>query len=201
MKKLPLLILAIIALGALSAFAANKRGSKSAGEDTRKADYIYLEALRAKSQNNHDAAFALLQRAHELNRADKEIGVELSVYLLSLSQTDSTLFGESMDLLRDYCEANPSDFYYGSRYAMLNEQLLNRDEALKTWEKLHSLYPDRLEVTYRYAGVLAQGGPESDREKAIAVYDSVEIAEGKSIPLSSKNPALLFAAGHGFHTR
>lgn len=193
MKKLPLLIFAILALGALSAIAAGRRQTKPDAEDARKADYIYLEALRAKSQSNHDAAFALLQRAHELNPGDKEIGVELSTYLLSLSQTDSTLLSESMGLLRDYCEANPSDIYYGGRYAMLNEQLLNRDEALRTWKRLHTLYPDRLEITYRYAGALGQGGGEADRESAIAVYDSVEIAEGKSIPLSSKKIQLYYA--------
>lgn len=191
MKKLPLLILA---LGALSAIAAGRqRQAGSETEDTRKADYIYLEALRAKSQSNHDAAFALLRRAHELNPADREIGVELSTYLLSLSQTDSALLTSSMTLLRDYCEANPTDIYYGGRYAMLNEQLLNRDEALRTWKRLHTLYPDRLEVTYRYAGALAQGGTQADRDKAIAVYDSVEIAEGKSIPLSSKKIQLYYS--------
>lgn len=194
MKKLPLLILAILALGALSALAAGRqRQAGSETEDTRKADYIYLEALRAKSQSNHDAAFALLRRAHELNPADREIGVELSTYLLSLSQTDSALLTSSMTLLRDYCEANPTDIYYGGRYAMLNEQLLNRDEALRTWKRLHTLYPDRLEVTYRYAGALAQGGSQADRDKAIAVYDSVEIAEGKSIPLSSKKIQLYYS--------
>lgn len=194
MKKLPLLILAILALGALSALAAGRqRQAGTETEDTRKADYIYLEALRAKSQSNHDAAFALLQRAHELNPADREIGVELSTYLLSLSQTDSALLTSSMALLRDYCEANPTDIYYGGRYAMLNEQLLNRDEALRTWKRLHTLYPDRLEVTYRYAGALAQGGTQANRDKAIAVYDSVEIAEGKSIPLSSKKIQLYYS--------
>ncbi|WP_304506336.1 tetratricopeptide repeat protein, partial [Duncaniella muris] len=86
-----------------------------------------------------------------------------------------------------------TDIYYGGRYAMLNEQLLNRDEALRTWKRLHTLYPDRLEVTYRYAGALAQGGTQADRDKAIAVYDSVEIAEGKSIPLSSKKIQLYYS--------
>lgn len=193
MKKLPLLILTIIALGALSAMAAGRRHASSDAEDARKADYIYLEALRAKSQSKHDAAFSLLQRAHELNSADKEIGVELSTYLLSLSQTDSAMLGKSMELLRDYCEENPSDLYYGGRYAMLNEQLLNRDEAIRTWARLHTLYPDRLEVTYRYAATLGLGGSEADRDKAIAVYDSVEIAEGMSIPLSSKKIQLYYA--------
>ncbi len=192
MKQLPILIITILTIGALSVMAKSRSGSNPA-EDIRKADYIYLEALRAKSQGKNDAAYSLLQRARELNSDDKDIGVELSLYLLRLSQTDSTLIEESMALLRDYNEANPSDLYYGGRYAMINEQLLNRDEAIRTWERLHTYYPEHLEITYRYANALGQGGSDADRAKAIAVYDSVEVAEGKSIPISTKKIQLYFA--------
>ena len=172
---------------------AKGRRDAAASEDIRKAHYIYLEALRAKSQGQHDAAYSLLERAAELNGDDKDVGVELSIYLLKLSQTDSAQLDRSMQLLRDYNEANPSDLYYGSRYAMLSEQLLNRDEAVRTWERLHTYYPDRLEITYRYANALGQGGTDADRDRAIAVYDSVEVAEGMSIPLSSKKIQLYFS--------
>ena len=100
MKQLPILILTIIALGTFSLMAKGRVKGTSA-EDVRKADYIYLEALRAKSQDQHDAAYSLLQRAHELNADDKDVGAELSLYLLRLSQTDSTLIGDAMDMLRD----------------------------------------------------------------------------------------------------
>lgn len=192
MKNLPILILTLLALGALTVMAKGRRDA-AASEDIRKADYIYLEALRAKSQGQHDAAYSLLERAAELNGDDKDVGVELSIYLLKLSQTDSAQLDRSMQLLRDYNEANPSDLYYGSRYAMLSEQLLNRDEAVRTWERLHTYYPDRLEITYRYANALGQGGTDADRDRAIAVYDSVEVAEGMSIPLSSKKIQLYFS--------
>ncbi|MDE6812801.1 MAG: hypothetical protein K2J28_03070, partial [Duncaniella sp.] len=194
MKQLPVLILTILTLGAISVMAKSPRNSDlRAQEDIRKADYIYLEALRAKSQGQHDAAYSLLQRASELNGADKDVGVELSLYLLRLSETDSTLLDRSMGLLRDYVEANPADKYYGGRYAMLNEQLLNRKEAVRTWERLHTYHPEELEITYRYANALGQGGDEADRDRAIAVYDSVEIAEGKSIPLTTKKIQIFFA--------
>ena len=194
MKQLPVLILTILTLGAISVMAKSPRNSDlRAQEDIRKADYIYLEALRAKSQGQHDAAYSLLQRASELNGADKDVGVELSLYLLRLSETDSTLLDRSMGLLRDYVEANPDDKYYGGRYAMLNEQLLNRKEAVRTWERLHTYHPEELEITYRYANALGQGGDEADRDRAIAVYDSVEIAEGKSIPLTTKKIQIFFA--------
>lgn len=194
MKKFPILILALLILGVVSVTARSRKDTAATpSADVSKADYLYLEALRAKSQGKHDAAYALLQRARELNSADRDIGVELSLYLLRLSQTDSTLLDESMSMLRDYNEENPSDLFYGSRYAMLNEQLMNRSEAVRTWERLHSYYPEHLEITYRYANALGQGGTDDDRRRAIAVYDSVEVAEGKSIPLATKKIQLYFA--------
>ena len=54
--------------------------------------------------------------------------------------------------------------------------------------------PDRLEVTYRYCWSSSPRVEiQADRDKAIAVYDSVEIAEGKSIPLSSKKIQLYYS--------
>lgn len=70
MKQLPILIITILIIGALSVMAKSRSGSNPA-EDTRKADYIYLEALRARSQGKNDAAYSLLQRARELNSDDK----------------------------------------------------------------------------------------------------------------------------------
>ncbi|MDE7145787.1 MAG: hypothetical protein K2O30_06525, partial [Duncaniella sp.] len=100
MKKLPLLILALLASGVLAAMSKSQSGPTA--EDVRKADYIYLEALRAKSQGNGDAAFDLLTRAHELNPSDYEIGEELANYILSVSQGDSTAVAKALELMRDY---------------------------------------------------------------------------------------------------
>lgn len=64
MKQLPILILTILTLGALSVMAKS-RPQTTTQEDVRKADYIYLEALRAKSQGRNDAAYSLqIGRAH-----------------------------------------------------------------------------------------------------------------------------------------
>ena len=192
MKKLPLLILAILALGVLTALSKTRRGPTD--EDIRKADYLYLEALRAKSQGQGDAAFDLLMRARELNPADEEIGEELAGYVLSISEGDSVVVAQGVEMMRDYYDKNQDDYFSSVKYALLNEQILNREEALRVWKNLHTRYPDRDEVTYRYAQVLGQGGTEDDRRPAIAIYDSLEILTGKSIPLSSKKIQLYFNA-------
>ncbi len=190
MKKLPLLILAILAFGVLAAMSKPKSGPSA--EDVRKADYIYLEALRAKSQGNGDAAFDLLMRAHELNPTDHEIGEELSNYVLSVSQGDSAVVAKALELMRDYYESAPDDYFAGVKYALLNEQLADRDEALRVWSNLHRYYPNRDEITFRYAQVLGQGGDSLERGKAIAIYDSLEQMSGKNIELSTKKIQLYY---------
>lgn len=180
-------------VGALT-LGARSRGAQGAPDaDIRKADYLYLEALRAKAQGKPDAAFSLLDRAHELNPEDKDIGVELAVYLLNLTQSDSMRLPQSVELMRSYADANPADFFQNVRYALLNEQIGNRDEALRIWRRLHYADPAKLEVTFRYAALLGQGGDREDRLAAIALYDSVETSEGMSIPLSTKKIQLYYS--------
>lgn len=190
MKKLPLLILALLASGVLAAMSKSQSGPTA--EDVRKADYIYLEALRAKSQGNGDAAFDLLTRAHELNPSDYEIGEELANYILSVSQGDSAVVAKALELMRDYYDSAPDDYYAGVKYALLNEQLADRDEALRVWGNLHGYYPNRDEITFRYAQVLGQGGDDAERSHAIAIYDSLEQMTGKSIELSTKKIQLYY---------
>lgn len=183
MKKLPY-ILFLVALTV--AIAAGARSHRSAATDSRAAsDYMYLEALRAKSQEKHDVAFELLHRAHELNPADRTIGAELSLYKLILS-SDSDNVAQSMNLLQDYCIENPEDVYYNTRYGVLCEELSRNDEAINVWRSIHALNPDRPEFAYHLAELLAKIGGAGNLSDALAVYDSLEITEGLSIPLSSR---------------
>lgn len=185
MKRLPIFITLVALAVALIASARPRKASASA-EDSAKADYIFLEALREKSQGNPDAAFELLRRAHELNPSDRETGMELSAFLLSIAQHDTTNARTALGLMKDYWEANPSDYYSGVRYGLLNDNMGLRSEGLRVWNTMHRLHPDKIELTYRLADVLAQGGDAADRRRAIEIYDSIELTEGPNIPLSGK---------------
>ncbi len=190
MKKLPLILLALLVAGVLAATSKSQHGVSA--EDARKADYLYLEALRAKSQGSGDAAFELLLRARELNPNDHEIGEELSGYVLSVSRGDSAVVAEALNMMKNYYDSAPDDYFAGVKYALLNEQVADREEALRVWSNLHKYYPARDEITFRYAQVLGQGGDDADREHAIAIYDSIEQMAGKSIELSSKKIQLYY---------
>lgn len=185
MKRLPVIITFAIMLAGLLVQAKPGKVVRH-DEDAAKADYIFLEALREKSQGHPDAAFELLRRANELNPSDRETGMELSYFLLSLAQNDTANAVKALELMRDYWEANPEDYYSGVRYGLLNDNLGLREEGLKVWNRLHEVHSDKIELTYRLADMLAQGGDAAERDRAIAIYDSIELAEGPNIPLSGK---------------
>lgn len=185
MKRLPVIITFAIMLAGLLVQAKPGKVARH-DEDAAKADYIFLEALREKSQGHPDAAFELLRRANELNPSDRETGMELSYFLLSLAQNDTANAVKALELMRDYWEANPEDYYSGVRYGLLNDNLGLREEGLKVWNRLHEVHSDKIELTYRLADMLAQGGDAAERDRAIAIYDSIELAEGPNIPLSGK---------------
>lgn len=178
------------------AFSANGRSRKSTSGigDSDKADYMYLEALRAKSQGNYDAAYALLSRAIELNPSDKETGLELSNFMLLLASdpSDTTGMAEAIARLRDYWDANPSDYYTGVKYGLMAQRMLNRDEAIRVWSTLHELFPDKVEISFQLADALSQGGDNADRNRAIAIFDSIEAVEGPNLALSGNKIQLYF---------
>lgn len=180
MFVIPFIITLIMSLG------GGGSAQKAKAEDTRKADYLYLEALREKSQDHHDAAYELLQKAYDLNSSDDDIAVELSTYIMLLWHGDSAKMSEAMAMLKGYTERNPDDLYMGARYAMFCEQSADCNSAVEIWKRLHYYYPDKVEVTYRYANALGRCAVDSGRNRAVALYDSIEISEGKSIPLSTQ---------------
>lgn len=191
MKRLPLLIAALLILAAASAgTAARSRADKMSAPspaDVAKADYLYLEALREKSRDNLDAAYELLLRAYQLNPADRETGLELSNYYLMMASapSDSLEVSEGMRLLRDYWLENPDDYYVGVRYGLLAQRVLERQEIVKIWEKLHESFPLKSEISFQLADVLSRAGTEADRSRALSIFDSIEVVEGPSPQLSS----------------
>ena len=159
------------------------RGGTATREDVAKADYIYLEALRAKSQGRLDAAYDLLERAYSLNPADNQTALELAPFLLNLQ--DSAARERAIGMMGDYYADNPSDYQAGARYGLLLDRLDRKDEALDVWETLHIFHPERTEISSVLAEGLAQTGAPEDAHRAIGIYDSIELAEGPSMQLST----------------
>lgn len=192
MRRLPYFIFTAIFL-VLTLLTGWSKSVKYAAGDERKADYMFLEAMREKALGNNDAAYELLNRARQLSPGDVEIGSELANFLLALSAGDSATVMDAVSMIRDYYSAHPDDYYEALRYGLLNENIGRKDEALKVWSDLHNRYPEKLELTYKYADFLSSLGDTLNRHKAIAIYDSIEVIDGRSIPVSSKKIQIYYA--------
>lgn len=192
MKKLLYLILVLIGVCSLSV-QAKKEPPGPSKADRDKADYLFLEALRARAEGEADAAFSLVQRAAQLNPDDKEIGLELSRYLFALPSIDS--LQTPLRLMRAYVDANPADYDAGSRYALISQQLGNSAEALRVLERLHYAHPTRPELTWATAQALAQTEDSARMRRAIALYDSLETTQGPNVQLATQRLGVYFGLG------
>lgn len=191
MKKLPILLCILLATAGV-ALARRAEGGPSR-EDAAKADYIFLEALRAKSQGHLDAAYDLLERAYSLNPSDNETALELAPFLLNFP--DSASRERAIAMMGAYYADNPSDYQVGARYGLLLDRLDRKREALDVWEKLHAFYPERTEISNVLAEGLAHTGEAEDARRAIGIYDSVELAEGPSMQLSTNKIQIFYLRG------
>lgn len=183
-RILPLLTIAVIALCSLG--AASKQKPSPTAADKAKADYMYLEAQHAKAIGNTDAMYSLLSRAHSLNPADDEIAAETGMLIISLSRGDSAQIAKGAEMLRRYTDLHPADYFAALRYALLCERIDQPQEALRIWNSLHTLFPEKPEISLKFAEELAKTDTLPNLQRAIQIYDSLETTEGKSIPLSSK---------------
>lgn len=159
--------------------------AKSSEADCRKADYIYMEAMRQQALGNADASFYLMQRAHELNPDDDAIAYFFGYTLMGIAGQDSVRFESGHRLMKNYFDRNPADFYTSYTYGFVNERIGNIDESLRVWNKLDSLYPAKTEVALHLANSLFLTHDSAAVSRTIDVYNRIERAKGKSIPISS----------------
>ena len=67
-------IATIAFLGAPVDAGAARRHVDTAAADARKADYVFMEAMRQHALENEDAYYDLLGRAYELDTTNSEVG-------------------------------------------------------------------------------------------------------------------------------
>lgn len=154
--------------------------------DAAKADYVFLEAARARSSDRHDSYFDLARHAYELNPQDKYLGYEYGYNLVRVSDGDSLMTEEGYRLMDEYVRSEPGDFYSSVLFAALSSQLGRTDASIETWGRLHATYPERPELTVRYAEVLAGSRDSANRELALALYDTLESSHGPGLQLASR---------------
>ena len=161
--------------------------------DSRKADYIYMEAMRQNSLGNDDAFFELLQRARGLDSTDTQPGLTLGYYYMALGQEDTTLAAKGYDMMRRHFNTHPDDYYGSIFYGMVNNQLGNNAEAVRVWQTLDSLNPDKPDVALKLAEALQASRDTGNLRRSVEVLNRIERAEGKDIGLTSHKVRALMA--------
>lgn len=191
-----LIVCVLIALG--SAFSADA-GSPSAWDQaarSRKTDYIYLDALRFNSQQGcAEDVYMLLHRAASLSPEDVQVGAELGFYETAIA-ADTSMYARGMERLRRKFLTNPSDYFWSSLYANQLRQAGNLRERVRVEGVLDSIYPEKTELSLRYAedlGHLAVQGDSSALDRSMSVFDRVERATGKDPWVVSRRVMVLSA--------
>lgn len=164
---------------------AGKKADVAPNSDELKADYIFMEALRQHAIDKEDAYYDLLSRSYQLDPSNSDVGFFLGYYTVMTSGDDSTMFKNGYDLMKRHFNEAPADFYSNFVYGSINDRLGSRDEALKVWTTLDSIYPHKMEISYKLAEALASSGDSSKIARAIGVYDRIEKTQGKNIPLTT----------------
>lgn len=155
------------------------------GVDERKADYIYMEALRQNALGNEDAYSELLNRAYELDTTNTDVGFLSGFYKLAVAGQDSILFSRGYEMAKRHFDAQPGDLYSSYFYGNLNNRMGRRDEALRVWHALDSIYPTKSEMALKYAEALSATTDTADLLRSIDIINRIERAEGKMIELST----------------
>lgn len=189
-------VIALAALVAATSMAVSARNDSryDAEADVRKADYLYLEALRRKTTGANDSHFELLRTAHRLNPADAYLSGEygFNLTLLALASNDSANTERGLEMMREYADANSDDYYANQRYAALTSRMGRTADALAVLERMHRNEPWRSELTSNYADALAQMGDSASLAHALALTDTLERTDGRSLELSARRIQYLY---------
>lgn len=191
MKLLSQITALLLGLLVMSA-APGKRTVRDAGADERKSDYIFMEGLRQHQAGHDDAYYELLRRAFELNPNDDELAFYVGYYDLMTSSEDSARFARGHSLMKRHFDNDPGDYYNNFVYAQINDRIGNGAEALRVWTILDSIYPEKSDIAFRYAEALVRSRDSLNVAKSIGVFERVEKAQGKSIPVSTRKISAYF---------
>lgn len=189
-KYLPicLLLLTVLSAGLPSRGKGRKsqRGMTAVEtEQQRKADYIFMEAMRRNAAGEDDSYFELLNGAFNLDSTDTSVGQTLGYYYLALGQNDSLMALKGYNMMKRHFDTHPEDYYGAIFFGMVNNQLGNTDESVRIWTIIDSLNPTKPDVAIKLVEALQQKRDSASLRRSLNVLQRIERAEGKDLGLSS----------------
>lgn len=186
LKRLILPALIITSL-ALSALAGGKNDRES---QTKKADYLFLEAQRQRSLDNLSAYYYLLEKAWQLDTTQTFIGSDLGFLYMNTERAQ-----QGYDLMKRHFKAHPEDFYSALLLGQIANRLGDADTSLEAWTRLDSIRPNRPEIVLRHADAISRAGDTASILKAIAMVDTLQLALGRDINITNHKCGYLMMLG------
>ncbi|MBQ1987289.1 MAG: tetratricopeptide repeat protein [Muribaculaceae bacterium] len=171
----------LILVAALAMTAGAKKNDSNAEELQRKSHYVFLEAMRKKAIGEFDSYYELLRYAYNLDTANTAIGYYLGYMSLVSEDNTAEKLETNLSLMRKHFDSVPEDQYESAMYGNVCNKLRRNDEALRVWSRLVGLFPSNVNFKYKLADTYAAKG---NFKQAIAIYDSIEVNEGMSIPIT-----------------
>lgn len=153
----------------------------SAGDPARqKARYYYMQGVIHDVNGKQPQAYEYYKKASMLDSSYVEAGSAFGGMRIGMptpvAQAES-IHWSSMDLMRRFVDRYPGDYFESEYYAYLAAQLDSLPEALRVFERLYSIYPDRTELLAHLAETYAKA---DDTQKAIEAWDAYDRIEGPS---------------------
>ncbi len=182
--KLAFFSIAVLLLMVALSLSAIDEWDKGAMQ--RKADYLFMEAMRQNALENGDNYYELMRNAYLLDTTNTVVGAEYGYYVLAMSDEDSVMFADGYRLMQRHFEVEPEDYYVSTFYGAINEKIGNYDEALNVWATLDSIFPTKIDVAVKYADLLSASIDTTRINKAVSIYNRIETAEGVDIAITSR---------------
>ena len=173
--------------------ARSKKGNiANALADKRKAEYILLNAQRAKNDNNGEAYFDLLNYAYNVDTTNTTAAFYLGFNLITMEGATFQDAMRALPLIKKHYQKSPGDRHETTLYGDLCSMLGRNDEAIEALEKLDSIIPNDENIQNRLAEAYKRVG---DYRKAILTYDTIEALHDKSLSTTTNKSACYFALG------
>ena len=173
--------------------ARSKKGNiANALADKRKAEYILLNAQRAKNDNNGEAYFDLLNYAYNADTTNTTAAFYLGFNLITMEGATFQDAMRALPLIKKHYLKSPDDRHETTLYGDLCSMLGRNDEAIEALEKLDSIIPNDENIQNRLAEAYKRVG---DYRKAILTYDTIEALHDKSLSTTTNKSACYFALG------
>lgn len=151
-------------------------GTRLSADRQRKFDYFFLEAVRMRELEQHDAAFDLYRHCLEIDSAASPALYDISRYYQYVGQPE-----RGAEALRSAVANDPGNYWYSQALAVYYQQQNKTDDAIGLLETMAVRFPERQEVLF---ALLDTYNKQQNYEKMIATLDRMEALMGKNEQIS-----------------